>query len=78
MLASTVTGNKEMVTPETGRLIPSADAAALAEGLRWLARLAPEERRRLGAAGRQRLLDRFTLDYQARRLGAIFAACRRA
>ena len=76
VLASTVTGNKEMVTPETGRLIPPADAAALAEGLRWLAGLAPEDRRRLGAAGRQRLLDRFTLDYQAERLGQVFAACR--
>ncbi|MFC7474281.1 glycosyltransferase [Dankookia sp. GCM10030260] len=78
VLASTVTGNKEMVTAETGRLIPPADADALAEGLRWLAGLAPEERRRLGAAGRQRLLDRFTLDYQAERLGQVFAGCRRA
>ncbi|TDH59780.1 colanic acid biosynthesis glycosyltransferase WcaL [Dankookia rubra] len=78
VLASTVTGNKEMVTPETGRLVEPADAAALAEGLRWLAGLAPEERRRLGAAGRQRLLDRFTLDRQAECLGAVFAGCRDA
>jgi colanic acid/amylovoran biosynthesis glycosyltransferase len=78
VLATAMMGNKEMVTPETGRLVPMADAAALAEGLRWLVGLAPEERRRLGAAGRQRLLDRFTLDHQARRLGEVFAGCRGA
>jgi glycosyltransferase involved in cell wall biosynthesis len=77
VLATAMMGNKEMVTPETGRLVPMADAAALAEGLRWLAGLAPEARRRIGAAGRQRLLDRFTLDYQAQRLGQVFAGCRR-
>jgi glycosyltransferase involved in cell wall biosynthesis len=40
-----------------GRLVPYGDAAALAE--------APELRRSLGAAGRARLLDRYTLDAAA-------------
>jgi glycosyltransferase involved in cell wall biosynthesis len=78
VLATAMMGIKEMVTPETGRLVPMADAAALAEGLRWLAGLAPEARQRLGTAGRQRLLDRFTLDRQAECLGAVFADCRGA
>lgn len=75
VLASDVMGNKEMVTAETGRVVPQGDVAALADGLRWIAGLAPEERRRLGAAGRDRLQRRFTLDAQARRLGEVFAGC---
>jgi len=44
---------------ETGLLVPPGDPAALADGLLRLLG-DPELRRRLGAAGRQRVLERFT------------------
>jgi glycosyltransferase involved in cell wall biosynthesis len=69
-------GVKEMVTPETGRLVPPGDAAALAEALGWLATLHEPERRMLGQNGRAHLLRSFTLAQQAEALGAAFAACR--
>ena len=75
VLASAVMGIKEMVTPETGRLLPQRDVLALAEGLRWLAAMPDEERGRLGLAGRRRVQNLFTLDVQAGRLSdAIRAA----
>ncbi len=76
VVGSALMGVKEMVTPETGRLVPPGDAAALAEALAWLATLHEPERRMLGQNGRAHLLRGFTLAAQAERLGAAFAACR--
>jgi colanic acid/amylovoran biosynthesis glycosyltransferase len=73
VLASALMGLKEMVAPDTGRLVPQGEVAPLAEGLAWLGALDAPTRARLGAAARVRLEAHFTLAAQARALGAAFA-----
>ncbi len=75
MVGSALMGMKEMITPESGRLVPPGDAAALAAALAWLATLEEPERRLRGQYGRRHLLGGFTLAGQARQLGAAFASC---
>ena len=76
VVGSALMGIKEMVTPETGRLVPPGDATALAEALRWMVTLHEPERRQMGQNARAMLFRRFTLQGQAAQLGAAFAACR--
>jgi len=73
VLASALMGLKEMVAPDTGRLLPPGEVAPLAEGLAWLAGLDAATRARLGAAARARVDRHFTLEAQARALGTAFA-----
>ena len=71
-VASRVGGNPELVQEgETGLLFPAGDAEALAA---CLVRLAGEEgmRRRLAAAGLERIRTEFTLAAAARRMEAIY------
>ena len=63
----------ELVTEGTGLLVEPADPAALADALRRLRD--PELRRRLSAAGRERVQTEFDVDRVAARLGELFAAC---
>ena len=49
-----------VIAGQTGSLIPAGDATALAEALTQLLRMGPLERARLGEAGRQHVLTRFT------------------
>jgi glycosyltransferase involved in cell wall biosynthesis len=56
---------------ETGRITPAGDAMALADAM--AAMLADAERcRALGAAGRKRVLDRFTWDRTALETAALY------
>jgi colanic acid/amylovoran biosynthesis glycosyltransferase len=73
VLASALMGMKESVGPDRGRLVEPGDAAALAEGLAWLAELDEEARAALGAAGRQHVARHGTLDAQAAGLAAAIA-----
>jgi glycosyltransferase involved in cell wall biosynthesis len=56
---------------ETGWLAPPGNAAALADGIRRLMADA-ELRKRMGAAGRQRMLERFTWRETARKTVALY------
>jgi glycosyltransferase involved in cell wall biosynthesis len=58
-----------IVDGETGYLVPFGDLNALEDRLDQLL-AQPELRRRLGRAGRQRLIDEFTFDSFKARLGA--------
>lgn len=65
-------GNPELVLDgQTGHLVPNGDADALASAL---ARLAddPDEARRLGEAGRRRILEEFTIDRLVRKTEQIY------
>ena len=78
VVASTVTGLKEIVAPCCGRLVPPNDPRALAEAMQWLAGLPEDERRVLGASGRQRAIALFSADGQAATLTDAIMALRPA
>jgi glycosyltransferase involved in cell wall biosynthesis len=62
VVATAVDGTPEVIRDgRTGRLVPPGDPAALARALLALLR-DPEAARRMGRAGRDYVLDRFTLD----------------
>jgi len=65
-------GNPELVLAgTTGYLVPAGDAAALAAALVHLAD-DPDEGRRLGEAGRRRILEEFTIDRLVRETEQIY------
>jgi glycosyltransferase involved in cell wall biosynthesis len=60
-VATAVGGVPDVVTPETGLLVPAGDHAALARGLARLAR-APELRAEMGGRAREHVIGRFSID----------------
>jgi colanic acid/amylovoran biosynthesis glycosyltransferase len=67
-----ITGVPELIRDGMdGILVPPADASALASGLAKLID-DPELRRRIGIAGRARILDKFQLEKNAHHLASIF------
>ena len=67
-------GIVEQVTPECGRLVPPDDPGALAEAMLWLSERTVEERRRMGSAGRRRVVENFTVERQAADLHSAYLA----
>lgn len=67
VVASNVGGLSEIVTPETGILVPPCDAHALAEAIISLLQNS-ERHRTMGEHGRARILENFTLARQATQL----------
>jgi glycosyltransferase involved in cell wall biosynthesis len=61
MIVSDIPGYRDTIVPEeTGLTVPAGDSVALAEAIKRLLR-DPDLARRLGANGRRRMLERFTL-----------------
>jgi len=61
VIATDVGGNADLVLDgQTGHMVPAADAQAMAQRLLQLARN-PEQAHALGQAGRERVLQRFSL-----------------
>lgn len=58
---STDVGEARAIVGETGIIVPARDPAALGQALLAVVRLSDEERRRLGARARERILERYTL-----------------
>lgn len=69
VVASRVGGIPELVTPETGFLIPPDQPEAMARCLHELLE-DPDMGRRMGEAGRRRILEGFTWDHVAERVEA--------
>jgi glycosyltransferase involved in cell wall biosynthesis len=65
-------GIAEQVTPESGQLVPPEDPAALAEAMLRLSRMGAEERAAMGAAGRRRVAESFTVEKQAEALDGAY------
>lgn len=64
VVATRAVGIPEIVDDRVGRLVPPSDPAALAAALAELARVPAPERTALGAAGRSRVVEGFSLDGQ--------------
>ena len=71
VVASDITGYRDVMTDETGVLVPPGDPEALAAGVEGL--LADEaQRERLGAAARRVAEERYAWGAIARRLAEIY------
>ena len=68
VVATRVAGLPEVVRPAWGRLVAPADPVALAAAIEELLALRPEERARMGAAGRAFVAEHHDADRQAARL----------
>ena len=72
VLATDVGGNREVVVPgKTGMLVAPASPAALADALLTMLS-APDVRREMGAAGRQRVEDSFDVRETSRRYEQVY------
>ena len=60
--AATDVGDTARLIGDTGRVVPPRDAAALAGAWEQLIELAPEDRRALGKAARERIVNHFSLE----------------
>jgi glycosyltransferase involved in cell wall biosynthesis len=77
VVACDVGGNPEAVTDgETGRMVPSRDAAAFASAIaEFLAD--PEKRKAMGEAGRRRAIERFSLDRMVGEMESLYESLAR-
>jgi glycosyltransferase involved in cell wall biosynthesis len=74
VLATSLMAVREVVQPDCGHLVPPGEVVALARGLRWLAIMPESLRRRLGRAGRDRVLTEHTVEQRSTRLDRALAA----
>jgi len=71
-LVSDVGASAELVDPDNGTLLPKGDAEALYKALVDLAAAPSEERAKMGAAGHERVLARFTWEVCTDQFVALF------
>jgi len=72
VIATAIAGVPELVTAETGWLVPAGDAAALAAAIVELAATPAARLQAMGAAARARVLERHDIDREAERLAELF------
>lgn len=73
VIATTIAGIPELVTRDTGWLVPAGDAHALATAIADLAATGAERLAAMGSAARSRVLQRHDIDQSAATLAALFA-----
>jgi colanic acid/amylovoran biosynthesis glycosyltransferase len=75
VISTYIAGIPELVVPgETGWLIPAGDVHDLVNAIEACLRTPDEDLRRMGRAARKRVLDRHSIDKEAAKLAALFAA----
>ena len=72
VISTAYMGVKDTVTAETGILVEPGDPQALSKAILELETAGPQQRQALGTAGRNRVLDHFTLTAQAQALSRLF------
>jgi len=72
VVSTSVSGIPELVCDETGILVPERDPAALAAAIETLLGQ-PEYRRTLGNRARERILDGFSAEANAKKLASLFS-----
>jgi type III pantothenate kinase len=73
VVATDVPGHQDVVDETTGVLVPREDDAALANAIESLLD-DPERRRRMGQAGRRRVLEKFTVRTMVAETAAVYKA----
>lgn len=73
VIATSIAGVPELVTPDCGWLVPAGDAGALATAIRDLAHHDNATLAQMGLRARQRALERHDIDKQAEKLGILIA-----
>ena len=72
VVATDTGGTRELVLDEvTGYLVPAGDAAAMEARIGQLCR-DPEKRKKMGAAGRWRIVEQFSVERMARRFESLY------
>jgi colanic acid/amylovoran biosynthesis glycosyltransferase len=74
VVGSDEAGLPEIVSRRWGRLVPPGDPAKLAEAIAALLALPPEERRRMGAAGREHVLAHCDVATETAKLAGLIEA----
>ncbi|RGP39281.1 glycosyltransferase family 4 protein [Pseudotabrizicola alkalilacus] len=74
VIATAIAGVPELVTPETGWLVPAGDASALAQAIGDIAVTPVDRLAQMGHAARQRVLDRHDINREAEKLTVLFAS----
>ena len=72
IIATAIAGLPELVTPDTGWLVPAGDATALAAAIVTLAQTPNATLTEMGAAARARVLARHDINVQAAKLLTLF------
>jgi len=78
IIATAIAGIPELVTPDTGWLVPAGDPAALAEAIQTLADTPRATLMMMGSAARTRVFARHNIDTEAAKLAALFSRYRGA
>ena len=74
VIATAIAGVPELVTGDTGWLVPAGDVQALAEAIASLAATPPTKLDEMGTAARARVLARHDVNVEAAKLARLFAA----
>jgi colanic acid/amylovoran biosynthesis glycosyltransferase len=73
-IATSIAGIPELVTPETGWLVPAGDAQTLASAMLRLAATPASDLAAMGISARARVFARHDIDIEAGKLSALFGA----
>lgn len=74
VIATSIAGVPELVTPSVGWLVPAGDASALAEAMETFAKTPDDTRAAMGQAARARVMERHDVNQEAARLGELIRA----
>jgi colanic acid/amylovoran biosynthesis glycosyltransferase len=74
VIATSIAGVPELVTPDTGWLVPAGDPAGLAQAMIAIGAIPLDRLAAMGHAARRRVLDRHDIDREVEKLTVLFAS----
>lgn len=74
VIAASINGVPELLTPDTGWLVPAGDVAGFADAIVALSKTSNQQLTEMGLAGRARVMARHDVDIEAAKLDTLFKA----